>query len=128
MLRIISDVYDAVNSSKVTLLALLDLSAAFDCVDHEILVNRLSGTFGINGLVLSWLVSFLSNRTQYVAFNGSVSTTTNLECGVPQSSVLGPLLFMLYTADIVEIAASFGVSCIVMLTTYNYMFIVILPL
>ena len=110
MLRIISDVYDAVNSSKVTLLALLDLSAAFDCVDHEILVNRLSGTFGINGLVLSWLVSFLSNRTQYVAFNGSVSTTTNLECGVPQGSVLGPLLFVLYTADIVEIAASFGVS------------------
>jgi hypothetical protein len=92
------------------LLALLDLSAAFDCVDHAVLISRLRETFGIDGLALDWTSSFLSDRTQYVSFNDSVSVATIVDCGVPQGSVLGPLLFTLYTADVVKIAAEFGVS------------------
>ena len=104
MLRITFDVYDAVNSSKVTLLALLDLSAAFDCVDHSILIRRLHDTFHIESMALSWLAFFLNERTRYVSFNASASDVTTLDCGVPQGSVL------LYTADVTQIAAQFGVS------------------
>ena len=110
MLCITSEVYDAVNSSNVTLLALLDLSAAFDCVDHSILIRQLHDTFYIESMALSWLASFLSERTQYVSFNASASDVTTLDCGVAKGSELGPLMFVLFTADVTQIAAQFGVS------------------
>lgn len=83
---------------------MLDLSAAFDTVDHDILVNRLQSSFGLDGAVLKWLKSFIESRTQAVVFNGEKSTTSSLLCGVPQGSVLGPILFLLYTADVLLIA------------------------
>jgi hypothetical protein len=111
MLRVTSDIFEAANSSDVTLLAMLDLSAAFDCVDHTILLRRLHETYGIGGLALQWIFSFLNNRTQSVSFNGAISQPSELKCGVPQGSVLGPILFLLYTADAPEIAATHGISC-----------------
>ena len=79
------------------------MSAAFDTVDHDILVERLEKAFGLRGKVLEWTKSFLLTRTQTVMLNGKQSFSSELLCGVPQDSVLGPILFLLYTADIMEI-------------------------
>ena len=84
----------------VTLLGMLDLSAAFDCVDHDILLRRLSCSFGIVGTALSWIQTYLTSRIQRVKYNGGVSESGLLSCGVPQGSVLGPLFFSLYTTDV----------------------------
>ena len=89
---------------------ILDMSAAFDTVDHEILLLRLESSFGISGTALAWLRSFLSGRTQQVVFNGGQSLLNTVTTGVPQGSVLGPLLFLLYTADIPLIAGQFGLG------------------
>ena len=104
LLQIISDIIDAADMHKVTLLSLLDMSAAFDTVDHQVQLKRLEITYGIDGDVLSWFSSFLSDRRQVVAFAGERSNSSHLVCGVSLGSVLGPLLFILYAADVMEIA------------------------
>ena len=85
------------------MLTLLDLSAAFDTVDHHILLKRLNISYGISHSVLGWLTSYLSNRTQFVQLNGSYSKSSVVTCGVPQGSVFGPILFLLYTADLTRL-------------------------
>ena len=87
----------------MTLLVLLDLSAAFDTVDHEVLLNRLRSSFGIRGTALRWFASYLSNRWQCVSFNQEVSERFDLTCGFPQGSCLGPLLFTTCASKIFEI-------------------------
>ena len=96
LLRIVNDLFQASDSGCMTILSLLDLSAAFDTIDHNILITRLRSTFGCSGTVLDWFISYLSCRSQSV-FVGHESTRSVLQCGVPQCSVLGPLLFTLYT-------------------------------
>ena len=73
MLRLLSDAYVAADAGRVTLLSLLDLSAAFDTVDHSILIERLRRTHGFGGCVLDWIQSYLTGRTQFVRFNGHTS-------------------------------------------------------
>ena len=68
MVRVLFDVLTAADTRQVTLLGLLDMSAAFDCVDHSILLQRLEMNFGVSGLALQWLTSFLTNRTQQVTY------------------------------------------------------------
>ncbi len=89
-----------IDAGKVTALLLLDLSAAFDTVDHSILLHRLEHWFGISDTALHWFTSYLHPRTQSVIINDNLSTPTDLSCGVPQGSVLGPLLFTLYTTPL----------------------------
>lgn len=110
LLKIANDIRMAAGEGRCTALLALDISAAFDAVNHSILCQRLQHTFGINGSVLDWLGSFVSGRSQYVAAGGERSDTAPCESGVPQGSVLGPLLFSLYVAPVSDIAAAHHVS------------------
>ena len=100
LLAVHNDIMCSMDMGKVTALVLLDLSAAFDTVDHSLLLHRLKNWFGISGPVLNWFSTYLSPCTQSVYLNGSYSSSTLLTCGVPQGSVLGPLLFTLYTTPL----------------------------
>ena len=88
----------------MVLLALLDLSAAFDTVDHQLLLQRLSNRLGISGLALQWIKSYLEDRVQIVSIGDKISDRQFLDCGVPQGSDLGPVLFTTYTLPLGDIA------------------------
>jgi hypothetical protein len=98
------------SQQKITALCLLDLSAAFDTIDHAILVHRLSSWFGFRGTVLSWLQSYLSSRDFVVNVKASLSEPFPLHQGVPQGSVLGPLLFILYTTPLSSLISDSSVK------------------
>ena len=99
-LKIHNDLILAMDRGEVTSLILLDLSAAFDTVDHSILLTRLQNWFGLDGLSLNWFTSYPSSRSQAVSINDSISAFSTLSCGVPQGSLLDPLLFTLYTTSL----------------------------
>ena len=103
LLKVANDILMNMNSQRVTLLVLLDLSAAFDTVDHEILLSRLSSSFGIRGMALEWFSLYLSGRSQRIVFDGVTSDSCDVRFGVPQESCLGPLLFVMYTSKLFEI-------------------------
>ena len=87
---------------------LLDLSAAFDTINQDILIERCQKLFGIHGQALEWLKSYLHLRSQVVQVNGSSSEPAPLSCGVPQGSILGPLLFIMYTTPLGSILRDEG--------------------
>ena len=93
----------------MSVLILLDLSTAFDTIDHAILLKRLADRFSIHGTALSWLKSYLTGREQVVKAAGTYSSEAPLRYGVPQGSILGPLLFSLYTAPVADIASRNGI-------------------
>ena len=98
------------DTGKVSVLTLLDLSAAFDTVDHDILLHRLEHTFCFQGTILAWFRSYLLDRTQTVFIDGRLSSPTVIHYGVPQGSVLGPILFVLYTQTLSCVIGSQPVS------------------
>ena len=86
------------------------MSAAFDTVDHAILLNRLSVSYGLSSSALAWFSTFVTGRTQSVRLGGSVSPKTQVRFGIPQGSVLGPILYVLYTADVAKLVESLWLS------------------
>ena len=110
VLKVFSDIIDGIADGKIVFLSLLDLTAAFDTVDHDILLKRLEITYCLSGTILDWLRTYVKGRTQAVHMCGGMSFIRRVTCGVPQGSVLGPLLFTLYTTDIEVIVSSFGLT------------------
>ncbi len=100
LLKIHNDINTNMDQGKVTALTLLDLSAAFDTIDHTTLTNCLSTWFGISGSALTWFSSYLSDRKQKIKILDCFSKPESLKFGVPQGSVLGPVLFTLYTTPL----------------------------
>ncbi len=96
----------ASNQGCISLLVLLDLSAAFDTIDHDILIDRLQNYTGIQGQALR----SLSGRYHFVYLNGEASQLSTVKYGVPQGSVLGPLLFSLYMLPLGNIIKKYGIS------------------
>ena len=103
LLKVRNDILLNMEAQKVTLLVLLDLSAAFDTVKHDILLQRLKSKFGVAGMALHWLTSYLVDRTQRVSVKGALSSSFPLRQGVPQGSCLGPVLFSIYTSKLFDI-------------------------
>ena len=89
-----NDLLTTADANQASLLLLLDLSAAFDTIDHSMLLKRLEYYVGIQGTVLSWFQSYLLNRTQSVNYSNTLSGYYSVNFGVPQGSVLGPMLLM----------------------------------
>ena len=105
------------DEGKLSVLVLIDLSAAFDIIDHDILLHRLH-VFGVQSTVLSWFRSYLSKRFQIVSIQGTHSDQIELCCCVPQGSVVGPIVFILDTQPFISVILKYPVSQ--MLTTHNY--------
>ena len=101
----ILDMYDSITNAfekgEFAIGVFIDLSKAFDTINHDILCRKLE-LYGVRGTPLSWFRDYLSNRSQYVTLNNVSSDLQNITCGVPQGSILGPLLFLIYVNDIVK--------------------------
>jgi Reverse transcriptase (RNA-dependent DNA polymerase) len=110
LVKLHNDIVIAIDRGNVGALVLLDLSAAFDTVDHKLLLDILRRRFGIVGDALNWMTSYLEGRSQQVSIGSKMSTITEMSCGVPQGSVLGPKQFIAYTEDLVEIFNNHEVS------------------
>ena len=106
--KIHNDVLIMTDKQENVVLLLLDLSAAFDTIGHDLLLRKLKNAYGIEGKALAWLKSYLSDRKFKVKVKNSSSSGCTLEIGVPQGSILGPLLFILYTRDLENIVTKYG--------------------
>ena len=110
VIKIHNDILMAMDRKSHVVLMLIDLSAAFDTINHAYLLRRLQTVYNIDGDVLQWIKSYLSNRTFRVNVNGSYSEEAELLIGVPQGSILGPLLFILYTKGLQSLASKYNFS------------------
>ena len=110
MLRVSNDILRALDRGQSVYLVLLDLSAAFDTIDHQVFVSRLQEDYGVTGGVTDWMESYLKNRHQVVAINDTFSEKVPLKYGFPQGSKIGPFGFKLYTKPLTQIVKKYGIS------------------
>jgi len=103
-LHLQNDILQAIDDRQCVFLVLLDLQAAFDTASHDILLKRLESRFGIQESVLKWITSYLSHRSQAILVDGRLSSPAELKYGIPQGSVLGPVLFTDYISPVSPVA------------------------
>ena len=110
LVRMTDDINREIQAGNIVIVVLLDLSAAFDTIDHDILLDKLLKDYGISGKAYGWMQSYLQNRSFCVKINDTFSSLLELLFGVPQGSLLGPILFILYIRALQMIAAKYGLD------------------
>ena len=110
LIKVKNDIMNALDSNQVILLVLLDLSAAFDTIDRDILVSRLSSRVGVRDTALDWFKSYLADWSASVSVGSKTSDPTQVSVGLPQGSVFGPLGYSVYTLPVGDIARYHKVS------------------
>ena len=110
LLKVQKNILCAIDDNKCVALLLLDISSAFDTVDHRLVLDRLCNRFGFRGQVLKWFEFYLQNRKQFVMIDGVKSDVKDLQFGVPQGSVLGPILYSLYISSLGDIERHHGLE------------------
>ena len=110
LIKVQNDILSALDAGSSVILLMLDLSAAFDTIDHDILLSRLCNVYGITGDALDWFRSYLTGRIQRVVIEDAVSGDQELGFGVPQGSVLGPKIYCMYTKPVSDIIQRHGLS------------------
>jgi hypothetical protein len=103
---VVDYLHNALDNHEYTVGLFIDLRKAFDTVNHSILLNKLK-FYGVRGVPLFWFENYLGNRSQFVSYNNNISSNQNIVCGVPQGSILGPLLFLIYINDIQSVTTLF---------------------
>ena len=103
VVKVQNDILSALDAGSSAISLILDLSAAFDTIDHDILLSQLCNVYGITGNALDWFRSYLTGRIQRVVIEDSVSVDQELDFGVPQGSVLGPIIYCMFTKPVSDI-------------------------
>ena len=103
LVKVVSEITNSLNKRKHSIGVFIDLQKAFDSVDHQLLCTKLE-FYGIRGVAYQWIRSYLSNRTEYVSYEGHKSELLPIQCGIPQGSILGPLLFTIYVNDMCNVS------------------------
>ena len=110
LVKVQNDILTSIDKHGVVILVMLDLSAAFDTFDHDILFSRMENTLGITGQALAWFKSYLSGRTLRIKIDKSFSELQDILWSVPQGSVLGPLLFLIYLLHLGKLIRKHGLE------------------